>query len=129
MPTPTATVEAPGTRFPRSGGGSQGQTARQRLVDFRNSIGDYPSRADLATVTVPIVCSYGARSPDTMLRDVRALAAAIPKARTHRIEGSGHAVPFDATTAFVQLIGDAIAASRRAGHRAGTGDTEAVGFT
>jgi pimeloyl-ACP methyl ester carboxylesterase len=76
------------------------------LADFRNSITSYPSAADLATIEVPVVCSYGARSPDSMFRLVRWLAAAIPTARTHRIEGAGHAAPFDATTKFVQLIAD-----------------------
>jgi pimeloyl-ACP methyl ester carboxylesterase len=82
------------------------QNARAALADFRNSISSYPSAADLATIDVPVVCSYGARSPNSMLRLVRSLAAAIPIARTHRIEGAGHAAPFDATTNFVQLIVD-----------------------
>ena len=43
-----------------------------------------------------------------MFRLVRSLAAAIPTARTHRIEGAGHAAAFDATTNFVQLIADTI---------------------
>jgi pimeloyl-ACP methyl ester carboxylesterase len=85
--------------------------ARPALADFRNSVGTYPSRADLATVEVPVLCTYGARSPHTMIRDVRSLAAAIPTARTHQIEGAGHAAPFDATTNFVQVIADALAGS------------------
>jgi pimeloyl-ACP methyl ester carboxylesterase len=91
------------------------ENGRAALWDFRNSVGDYPSRADLATITARVVCSYGARSPDTMQRDVRALAAAIPTARTHRIERCGHAAPFDATADFVQLIAGAVPASRPAG--------------
>jgi pimeloyl-ACP methyl ester carboxylesterase len=43
-----------------------------------------------------------------MFRLVRSLAAAIPTARTHRIEGAGHAAPFDAPVAFVALIADAV---------------------
>ena len=82
------------------------QNARAALADFRNSISSYPSAADLSTIEVPVVCSYGARSPDSMFRLVRALAAAIPGASTHRIEGAGHAAPFDATTNFVRLIAD-----------------------
>ncbi len=78
------------------------------MADFRNSIGSYPSATDLAIVEVPVVCSYGARSPDSMFRLVRSLAAAIPTASTHRIEGAGHAAPFDAKTNFVQLIADTI---------------------
>jgi pimeloyl-ACP methyl ester carboxylesterase len=84
------------------------ENARSTLADFRNSIGTYPSAADLATVTVPVVCSYGARSPDTMVRAVRRLAAAIPTARTQRIEGAAHAAPFDATANFVELIANTI---------------------
>ena len=80
------------------------ENARAALADFRNSIGIYPSARDLATVEVPVVCSYGARSPDSMFRLVRSLASAMPTARTHRIDGAGHAAPFDATTNFVQLI-------------------------
>jgi 3-oxoadipate enol-lactonase len=82
------------------------ESARAALADFRNSISSHPSAADLATVKVPVVCSYGAWSPDSMFRLVRSLAAAIPTARTHRIEGAGHAAPFDAPTNFVQLIAD-----------------------
>jgi pimeloyl-ACP methyl ester carboxylesterase len=82
--------------------------ARAALADLRNSVGVYPSRADLATVEVPIMCTYGARSPDSMFRLVRLLATAIPTASTHRIEGAGHAAPFDATSAFVHLIADTL---------------------
>jgi pimeloyl-ACP methyl ester carboxylesterase len=78
------------------------------LADLRNSVGVYPSRADLATIEVPIMCTYGARSPDSMFRLVRLLATAIPTASTHRIEGAGHAAPFDATSAFVHLIADTL---------------------
>lgn len=83
--------------------------ARAALADFRNSIGVYPSAADLATIDVPVVCSYGARSPHNMVRLVRALALAIPGARTRQIKGAGHAAPFDATGNFVELIAEAIA--------------------
>jgi 3-oxoadipate enol-lactonase len=89
------------------------ENARAALADFRNSIGTYPSPTDLATVEVPVVCSYGARSPNSMFRLTRSLAAAIPSARTHEIEGAGHAAPFDATTNFVQLIADTHTESMR----------------
>ena len=87
------------------------ENARPALADFRNSIGVYPSASDLATVEVPVVCSYGARSPNSMKSLVRLLAAAIPAARTQQIKGAGHAAPFDATTNFVQLIADTITSS------------------
>jgi pimeloyl-ACP methyl ester carboxylesterase len=82
------------------------ENAKATLWDFITTIGNHPSAADLATVKVPVVCSYGARSPDFIVRCTRALAAAIPRARTHRIEGAAHAAPFDATTNFVELIAD-----------------------
>ena len=85
------------------------ENARAALADFRNSIADYPSAKDLATVEVAVVCTYGARSSDSMFRLTRSLAAAIPTSRTQRIEGAGHAVAFDATTNFVQLVSDVIA--------------------
>ena len=85
------------------------ENARAALADFRNSIGVYPSANDLATVEVPVVCTYGARSPDSMKRLVGSLAAAIPTATTREIPGAGHAAPFDATTNFVQVIADTIA--------------------
>lgn len=84
------------------------ENARPALADFRNSIGTYPSAEDLASIKVPVVCSYGARSPNGMFRLVRSLASAIPTARTHQIEGAGHAALFDAATNFVQLIADSI---------------------
>jgi 3-oxoadipate enol-lactonase len=84
------------------------ENAKAALADFRNSIVTYPSARDLSTIEVPVVCSYGARSPTSMARLVRSLAAAIPTARTHQIEGAGHAAPFDATDNFVQLIADTI---------------------
>ena len=89
--------------------------ARAALADFRNSIGTYPSRAELATIAVPVVCSYGARSPNSMVRLVRSLASAIPTAKTRRIDGGGHAAAFDSTTNFVRLIADAINATGQTG--------------
>jgi pimeloyl-ACP methyl ester carboxylesterase len=59
-------------------------------------------------VRVPVVCTVGSLCPDGMARLVRALAASVPTARTTRIEGAGHAAPFDATTNFVQLVADTI---------------------
>ena len=79
------------------------------LADFRNSIRSYPSAAELAAIELPVLCTYGERSPDSMARLVRLLAAAIPTARTQRIEGAGHAAPFDATGNFVRVIADTAA--------------------
>jgi 3-oxoadipate enol-lactonase len=84
------------------------ENAHAALADFRNSIGVYPSPADLATVEIPVVCTYGARSPDSMCRLVELLAAAMPAASTSRIEGAGHAAPFDAPSDFVEVVADTI---------------------
>ena len=84
------------------------ENAGATLADFLNSVGDYPTATDLASVEVPVVCSYGARSPDSMARRIRSLSRAIPGARLHRIEGAGHSAPFDATAHFVELIADAV---------------------
>lgn len=94
--------------FPEEWRRAARENARATLADFRNSIVDYPSRKDFATVEVPVVCTYGARSPDSMFRLTRSLASAIPAARMHRIVGAGHAAPFDATANFVQVIADTI---------------------
>jgi esterase len=83
--------------------------ARPALADFRNSIRAYPSAAALATIEVPVVCSYGARSPDSMVRLVRSLCHAIPGATIERIEGAGHAASFDAMENFVNVIARATA--------------------
>ena len=84
------------------------ENAAAALADFRNSIGEYPSRSDLATVGVPVICSYGARSPAGMLELVRSLATAMPTARAREIDGVGHAIAFDSPAAFVELIAGAI---------------------
>jgi len=87
------------------------QNARPALADFRATIGEYPSRRDLATVITPVVCSYGARSADRMSVYARELAAAMPGGRTCRLDGAGHAAPFDAPDNFVRVIADAIEVS------------------
>jgi 3-oxoadipate enol-lactonase len=89
------------------------ENARATLADFRNSIVAYPSAVDLATIRVPVVCSYGSRSASNIVSLVRSLAAAIPTATTRQIDGAGHAAPFDATASFVRLIADSITATDR----------------
>jgi pimeloyl-ACP methyl ester carboxylesterase len=64
------------------------ENGKAALADFRNSIGIYPAPTDLATIQVPVVCSYGARSPDSMVGLIRSLAAAVPTATTRQI-GAG----------------------------------------
>jgi pimeloyl-ACP methyl ester carboxylesterase len=81
------------------------------LADFRNSIRAYPSARELASIEVPVVCSYGARSPKNMCGLVQALASGIPTATTRELEAAGHAAPFDAPEEFAKLIAAAIAES------------------
>jgi pimeloyl-ACP methyl ester carboxylesterase len=90
--------------FPEEWRQAARKNAEAALADFRNSIGVYPSRRALANVEIPVVCSYGARSPRNMCRLVQALASTIPSARTQEIAGAGHAAPFDATSRFVDLV-------------------------
>jgi pimeloyl-ACP methyl ester carboxylesterase len=92
--------------FPEEWRRAARENAKATLADFLNSIGVRPSAEELASIEVPVVCSYGARSPDSMFRLTRGLAAAIPTARMHRIEGSAHAAPFDAPAEFVRLIAE-----------------------
>ena len=84
------------------------ENAAATLADFLNSIAAYPTANDLATIKVPVVCSYGSRSAKNIVALVQRLAAAIPTAKTHEIEGASHAAPFDATANFVRLIAEAI---------------------
>jgi pimeloyl-ACP methyl ester carboxylesterase len=104
--------------FPEEWRRSGRENAKAALADFRNSIGIHPSSADLASLEVPVVCTYGARSPDSMTRLVRLLASEIPTASTREIAGAGHAAPFDATTNFVQVIVDSIMLNSRLERRA-----------
>ena len=57
-------------------------------------------------VAIPAVSAPAA--PDVAVRLVRSLAAAIPTATLHRIEGAGHAAPFDAPQSFFRVIADSI---------------------
>ena len=97
--------------FPGSWRRAGRENAKATLWDFLTTIGGHLTRNDLATMRVPVVCSYGGRSPEFMVRRTRAFAAAIPGARIHRIDGAAHAAPFDAADDFVRLIADTITSS------------------
>jgi 3-oxoadipate enol-lactonase len=92
------------------------QTARDNgrsvVADLKNSTGSYPHRQDLATITAPVVCTYGSRSRGYMRPLMRSLAQAIPRASVRGIDGTAHAVPFDAPGTFAQVIVDAMRSSR-----------------
>jgi pimeloyl-ACP methyl ester carboxylesterase len=82
--------------------------AKAALADIRVAIGSYPPPKQLATITSPVICAYGARSDRTMADIARSLARVIPAASVREIEGAGHAVAIDAPTAFVYVIAEAI---------------------
>jgi pimeloyl-ACP methyl ester carboxylesterase len=91
------------------------QTARDNgrsvVADLKGSMGGYPRRQDLATITAPVVCTYGSRSRTYMRPLTRSLARAIPAASLRKIDGTAHAVPFDAPGTFAQVITEAMRSS------------------
>jgi pimeloyl-ACP methyl ester carboxylesterase len=87
------------------------ENGRSVVADLRATLGSYPSRGDLATMTRPVVCTYGARSATFMRATTTALAGAIPTATVREIEGAAHAVPFDAPRTFARVVADAAASS------------------
>jgi pimeloyl-ACP methyl ester carboxylesterase len=96
------------------------QTARENgravVADLKGSMGGYPRAADLATITVPVTCTYGSRSRGYMRALTSALAQAIPTATVREIAGAAHAVPFDAPGNFAQVITETMRSSEiRAG--------------
>jgi pimeloyl-ACP methyl ester carboxylesterase len=92
------------------------QTARENgrsvVADLKSSMGGYPRGQDLATITAPVVCTYGSRSRGYMLPLTRSLARAIPTASVLEIDGTAHAVPFDAPGTFAHVIADAMRSSK-----------------
>jgi pimeloyl-ACP methyl ester carboxylesterase len=84
------------------------ENAKAAIADIRIAVGGYPSAKELATIRAPVVCTYGARSAEKMVRVTRSLARAIPTAKVSEIQGAGHAAAFDAPAGFAQVILDAI---------------------
>lgn len=97
--------------FPEEWRRTARENGRSVIADLRSTMGDYPRRTDLATITSPVVCTYGSRSAGYMRRITRSLARAIPAARVCEIDGAAHAVAFDAPGAFAQVIVEAIQSS------------------
>ncbi len=81
---------------------------RQVVADLKASMGSYPRPPGLATITAPVVCTYGSRSRTYMRPLTRSLARAIPAATVRQINGTAHAVPFDAPGTFAQVITEAM---------------------
>jgi pimeloyl-ACP methyl ester carboxylesterase len=92
------------------------QTARENgrsvVADLRSSMGGYPRPQDLATITAPVVCTYGSRSRRCMCSITRSLAQAIPTASVREIDGTAHAVQFDAPGSFARVIVEAMRSSQ-----------------
>jgi pimeloyl-ACP methyl ester carboxylesterase len=88
------------------------QTARENgrsvVADLKSTMGGYPSPQDLATITAPVVCTYGSRSRSYMRAVTRSLAHAIPAASVREIGGAAHAVAFDAPGNFAQVIAEVV---------------------
>jgi pimeloyl-ACP methyl ester carboxylesterase len=86
------------------------QTARGNgrsvVADLKSSMGGYPRVTALATITAPVVCTYGSRSRGYMRAVTRSLAKAVPTATVREIGGTAHAVQFDAPGAFTQVIAE-----------------------
>ena len=91
------------------------QTARENgrsvVADLKSTMGGHPRAQDLAAITAPVVCTYGSRSRSYMRAVTRSLAQAIPTARVQEIDGTAHAVPFDAPESFGQVIVEAMRSS------------------
>src|SRR5215468_11668827 len=96
------------------------ENGRSVVADLKNSMGGYPRGQDLATITVPVVCTYGSRSRTFMRPLTRSLARAIPTGCVREIDGTAHAVPFDAPGTFAQVITETIRSSEV---RSGTWDS------
>jgi pimeloyl-ACP methyl ester carboxylesterase len=88
------------------------ENGRAVVADLKGSMGSYPRAQDLATITAPVVCTYGSRSRSYMSSLTRSLAHAIPTATVREIDGTAHAVPFDAPGNFAQVITEAMRSSQ-----------------
>jgi pimeloyl-ACP methyl ester carboxylesterase len=93
--------------FPEEWRRAAAENAQAALADFRIAVGGYPSARELATITRPVLCTYGARSNKPLVRVAGSLARVIPTAELKEIQGAAHAAAFDAPANFVQVIADA----------------------
>jgi pimeloyl-ACP methyl ester carboxylesterase len=98
--------------FPAAWRQAARENGRSVVADLRSSMGSYPRGQDLATITVPVVCTYGSRSRTYMRSLTCSLARAIPAATVREIDGSAHAVPFDAPGSFAQVISEAMRSTK-----------------
>jgi pimeloyl-ACP methyl ester carboxylesterase len=97
--------------FPEAWRRTARENGRSVVADLRATMGGHPRRQDLATITAPVVCTYGSRSRGYMRSITRSLAQAIPASRVREIDGAAHAVPFDAPGNFARVIAEAMRSS------------------
>jgi pimeloyl-ACP methyl ester carboxylesterase len=97
--------------FPEQWQQTATENGRSVVADLKSSMGSYPRGQDLATITAPVVCTYGSRSRSYMRPLTRALARAIPTSTVREIDGAAHAVPFDAPGHFAQVIAETVRSS------------------
>ena len=85
---------------------------REYLINYTsNNIDDvtatfrdaYPVDA-LRRLAMPTLVAYGARSPQTMVKIVRAIATHVPGARLERVEGANHALTTTHADAVAAMI-------------------------
>jgi pimeloyl-ACP methyl ester carboxylesterase len=94
--------------FPEEWRVAAADNAQAALADFRIAVGDYPRARELAAMTRPVLCTYGSRSNQPLVRVAGSLSRAIPTAQLREIRGAGHAAAFDAPAEFAQAIAEAI---------------------
>jgi pimeloyl-ACP methyl ester carboxylesterase len=97
--------------FPEAWRRTARENGRSVVADLKSSMGGYPRGRDLATITAPVMCTYGSRSRSYMRSLTRSLALAITTASVREIDGAAHAVPFDAPGNFAQIIAEAMRSS------------------
>lgn len=93
--------------FPEEWRRAAAENAQAALADFRIALGGYPATKELATITRPVLCTYGARSNKPLVRVARSLARLIPTAQLREIRGAAHAAAFDAPDNFAQIVTEA----------------------
>jgi pimeloyl-ACP methyl ester carboxylesterase len=92
--------------FPEEWRRTARENGRSVIADLHATLGSYPPRARLRTMSRPVVCTYGSRSRRYMRAITRSLAQAIPTATLRQVDGAAHAVPFDAPSLFARIIAD-----------------------
>ena len=97
--------------FPEAWRRAARENGRSVVADLKSTIG-HPRAQDLATITAPVVCTYGSRSRGYMRSITRSLAQAIPAATVREIDGAAHAVAFDAPGTFARVITEAMRSSQ-----------------